>query len=220
MAIQLLLKPQVDPADSEYPFGKIRDDSNTGADDGTPVNTEVYGDFHQFFAKIINVGGITYNNQPDNAYDGFQYYDALVAVINLGIYARETVITAETWTPITLQNNWVNEGSGTYHDAEYYKDPFGVVRVRGHIKRSDASTGSGVDLNITALIYPPSKEEHFVVFTSNANYGGALPVYITISQAGILTPNPFQVPTAADPLLVLNAANDYLCLDGISFRTV
>ena len=51
MAIKLEDKTRVDAPDYDYPFGKIRD--KTESEGGTPVNTEVYGDFHQFFAKML-----------------------------------------------------------------------------------------------------------------------------------------------------------------------
>lgn len=80
MARNLALKQNTEPADAEYPFGRIR--NNPGNNTGTPVNEEVYGDFHQFFAKMFAQSGLVYNNIPDNAYDGFQYFQALLNVIN------------------------------------------------------------------------------------------------------------------------------------------
>ena len=78
MAIALQDKTNVDAPSVDYPFGKIRD----GEDSGTPVNTEVYGDFHQFFAKLLNEAGITPNGQFDNDDNGFQYVNALKQLIN------------------------------------------------------------------------------------------------------------------------------------------
>lgn len=72
-----------------YPNGRIKD--NSGADDGTPVNELVYGDLHEFFAKLMRLAGIVYNGLPDNETNGFQLVDALVAlaakndyVLNIG----------------------------------------------------------------------------------------------------------------------------------------
>lgn len=79
MARSIIGKTNTDPAGSysglSYPYGKIRDDS--GAGDGTPVNTQVYGDFHQFFAKLMADAGLAFNGQPENATNGFQYNIAL-----------------------------------------------------------------------------------------------------------------------------------------------
>lgn len=80
MAIALQNKPNVEAPGGDYPYGKIKDNPGNGT--GTPVNEVVYGDFHQFFAKMMAEAGITYNNFPDNAADGFQYFLALLKNIN------------------------------------------------------------------------------------------------------------------------------------------
>lgn len=79
MAILLQNKPNVVAPGGAYPFGNIKD--NTGANDGTPLNTLVHADFHQFFAKMLDDSGIGANGLPDNSVNGFQYYLALLAVI-------------------------------------------------------------------------------------------------------------------------------------------
>jgi len=79
MAIKLEDKPNTVAPNADYPYGNIQD--NTGSNNGTPVNTLVYADFHQFFAKMMAESGIVYNDQPDNATDGFQYWLALVEAI-------------------------------------------------------------------------------------------------------------------------------------------
>lgn len=83
MARKLEDKPNVIAPDGTYPYGRIKD--NTGANDGTPVNELVYGDFHQFFAKMAAAAGITLNGLPENLTNGFQYFDALQAVINASL---------------------------------------------------------------------------------------------------------------------------------------
>lgn len=75
MARNLALKTNVEPVDSDYPFGRIKDDDGSG--NGTPVDEAVYGDFHQFFAKLFADSKLTYNNLPDNDYSGFQFIQAL-----------------------------------------------------------------------------------------------------------------------------------------------
>ena len=74
MARNLALKTNVEPADSDYPYGKIKDDSGSG--DGTPVNELVYGDMHQFFARMFAKSGLVYNNLPDSDYSDFQFFEA------------------------------------------------------------------------------------------------------------------------------------------------
>lgn len=67
-------KTNVAPPDDDYPFGRIKD--NPGNNTGTPINEEVYGDFHQFFEKLMAEGLVTPNDLPDNDYSGFQLYEA------------------------------------------------------------------------------------------------------------------------------------------------
>ena len=86
MAIPLNAKPNVDLTNpTEYPFGRIQDD--TGSNNGTPVNTYVYGDFHQFFAALLLLGSITPNGLYESAINGYQYIQALTAYINQRIVA-------------------------------------------------------------------------------------------------------------------------------------
>lgn len=58
-----------------YPNKRIRD--NDGSNSGTPVNEPVYGDIHEFFAKLMRLTGINYNDLPDNEANGYQYIEAL-----------------------------------------------------------------------------------------------------------------------------------------------
>lgn len=75
MARSLVNKPNVEPPDSDFPYARLKDDS--GSDDGTPVDEEVYGDMHQFFEKLMAEADVTHNELPDNAYSGFQLFEAL-----------------------------------------------------------------------------------------------------------------------------------------------
>lgn len=83
---RLVNKQNVDAPDSDYPYGKIRD--NPGNATGTPVDEDVYGDFHQFMERVFdkgkdsNLGNIVANELPDNDYTGFQLFEALEGVIS------------------------------------------------------------------------------------------------------------------------------------------
>ena len=79
MAIKLEDKVNTEAPSATYPFGNIKD--NTGSNNGTPVDKNVYADFHQFFAKMMSESGIAYNGLPDNNTDGFQYWLALVEAV-------------------------------------------------------------------------------------------------------------------------------------------
>jgi hypothetical protein len=104
MAYDIVDKPNTDGPDGTYPYGNIRD--NAGAGDGTPVNTLVYADFHQFFARLMAIAGVVANGLPDNAANGFQLFVALGAYINsltATAVAAEAAIRGSADT--TLQNN-------------------------------------------------------------------------------------------------------------------
>lgn len=103
MAIKILDKPNTEGISYDYPYGNIKD--NPGDNTGTPVNKVVYADFHQFFAKMMDDAGISYNGLPDNATDGFQYWLALVEAVknNCNFYTDISASVTENSniTPIT-----------------------------------------------------------------------------------------------------------------------
>lgn len=70
-----------------YPNARIKDDAGSG--DGTPVNERVYGDHHEFFAKLMRLAGQTYNGLPDNETNGYQLIDALKAYANKNAYVYD-----------------------------------------------------------------------------------------------------------------------------------
>lgn len=88
-------KTNVQAPDSDYPYGAIK--NNTGSNNGTPVNLDTYGDFHQFFEKVFAESGLVANGLPDNATNGFQLYDAMIKAIKAN-HARVGTVTysAET----------------------------------------------------------------------------------------------------------------------------
>lgn len=124
MAIRLRSKTNVDAPDGEYPYGNIVDDD--GSENGTPVDKEVYADIHQFFARLMEyaienaVDGFDWNELPDNAYDGFQYFEALLRVAPYKVY-RALLTQSGTSAPVAtvLENTignvvWSRTGAGHY----------------------------------------------------------------------------------------------------------
>jgi hypothetical protein len=79
-------KTNVDAPDADYPYGRIRD--NPGNFTGTPINELVYGDVHQFFARLLDkqagsaMADVVPNDLPENDPNGFQFFEALERVIN------------------------------------------------------------------------------------------------------------------------------------------
>lgn len=110
MAYKLEDKPNVVAPNGTYPYGAIKD--NSGSGDGTPVNAVVYGDFHQFFARLMAIAGLVANGLPDNAVNGFQLFTALGTYISSLI---TTAVNAEAATrsaaDTALQNNINSEAS-------------------------------------------------------------------------------------------------------------
>lgn len=129
MARKLTNKTNVAAPDSVYPFGRIKDKTSTQP--GTPVNEDSYGDFHQFFEKLMAASEITANDLPDNAYNGFQLFQALKRVMNNQLYTA-----AKSTTPTPSVSNLTGATSkvrsvrvGQKIDTDIYL--FGTTSVGG-----------------------------------------------------------------------------------------
>lgn len=81
MARKILDKPNVTGSDATYPNGNIKDRVSP-TEPGTPGSVEVYGDFHQYFDRMMEKAGVTANGQPDNAVQGFQLMQALAGYVD------------------------------------------------------------------------------------------------------------------------------------------
>ena len=91
MARAIRNKTNVNPPDSDYIFGRVRDDD--GSNNGTPVDENLVGDWSQFFEKLMFDAGLPFNGLPDNAYSGFQFIQALQSLIGV----RTKVIDIGDW---------------------------------------------------------------------------------------------------------------------------
>jgi len=88
----LRTKANVVPPDSDYPFGRIKDDD--GSKNGTPVNESVCGDSFQFFEKLMLDAQLAMNGLPENVYSGFQLNQALgilfkMFAVNIGLGGKD-----------------------------------------------------------------------------------------------------------------------------------
>ncbi len=101
MARSILDLDNVDPADYDYPYGKVRDVSALGASDGTPVNEAAIGDVLQFFQKLMDEASVVPNGLPDNNYSGFQLFQALEDLLPAIKYRGNTVYTDGNNLPVT-----------------------------------------------------------------------------------------------------------------------
>lgn len=101
----------VNPADGTNPYGNIRDKSSPTATDGTPVNEAMLGDICVFFQKLLDEGNIQANNQPENAVNGFQFFDALLNLQSVTSgQPAENFIARD---PFTIQSGSPNTGAIT-----------------------------------------------------------------------------------------------------------
>ena len=76
--IKLENLPNVTAPTAEFPYGDVKD--RVGLIEGTKMNRESLSDVWQFFAKLADEGDVTPNGIVDNEYDGFQLFEALIAV--------------------------------------------------------------------------------------------------------------------------------------------
>lgn len=104
-----------------------------------------------------------------------------------------TTIAQPAWINATYQNGWVDYHA-SYHSVGYYKDPFGVVHLRGIAK--DGTNGTAIFTLPSG--YRPSKEMIFAA-ASNSAFG-----YVDIATGGAV---------------VATGSNAWFSLDGITFRT-
>jgi len=83
--ISLKNKPNVIAPTSQYPHGRLKDD--TGVGDGTPIEQLTNNDIHSFFQELMAEANLSPNEILDNEYDGFQLNTALGLLINKYILA-------------------------------------------------------------------------------------------------------------------------------------
>lgn len=92
MARDKAIQTNIDGSDlANYPNKRIR--NNDGSSNGTPVNEQVYGDIHEYFAKTMREAGIPYNNIPDNTTNEYQLFEAMVQTPSKNDYVRTAAKT-------------------------------------------------------------------------------------------------------------------------------
>lgn len=107
----------------------------------------------------------------------------------------------DDWKQVPLVNSWENFG-GEYSTAGYMKDSNGFVHLKGFIKNG-ISTRDTTLFTLPVGYRPP---EVLVIPNIASNAGAAVPFVLEILKNGSVS------------IGVINAANTWLCLDGISFR--
>lgn len=61
--------PRINPADADYPFGSIKDNTSPGANDGTPLSAVWGNDFEGFRQAAMTEAGLTPSGLPDTSQD-------------------------------------------------------------------------------------------------------------------------------------------------------
>jgi hypothetical protein len=115
-----------------------------------------------------------------------------------GVNSLGQVTALQAWQAASLQNSWANFG-GSQTPAGYWKDPFGIVHVRGLIYNG---TGGNTAFTLPAG-YRPAYNHIFPAVYYTASAGLA---HVDVSTSGTITP---QITPGL-----------WLSLDSISFRTV
>jgi hypothetical protein len=85
------------------------------------------------------------------------------------------------WKDLTLENSWVNYGSG-FATAQYYQDIFGRVWVKGVIKNGTTTAGTTI-ATLPAGFLPPEA----IIFPGVIS--GATACAITVNTNGTITGN-------------------------------
>lgn len=195
MAIKLELKTNVDPPGTYggkyYPYGKIKDDTGTG--DGTPVNTEVYGDQHQFFAKMAAEAAITFNGNPDNFTDGFQYFQAFNTLVNKPWTGSGIVFTNSG------DNVWANKGAG--HGKAHYRVQGMTCVLSGVVTNTSLSSPATSDILTLPVGARPLIDRYVMVWNTSPT---AEMIMLKIATNGKITST--------------TGSDGDIYLDGISFN--
>jgi hypothetical protein len=127
-----------------------------------------------------------------------------------GNYPNPTLAPPEAWHEVgstgepPFQNSWVNLDSSGLATAAFYKDPFGVVRLKGIVSGGTVSTAV---FTLPAGYRPPKTEDFPAV-----SFGGTSP---SIVLADVIVGDDGTVQIAVSA----GNTSSGVTLDGITFRT-
>ena len=152
--IRLVNKPNTNTATTPYPYGSLRD--NTGANDGTPVNKFVVEDLHQLAERVFAQSGLTANGLPDNATNGWQLFEALMAAVEDSI------------TP-TYSGDYTSNLSSP---LKIRKVPGRMVQFTGRVGSTagvDISAGGSATMFTLPASHRPASTKNFYGFSNVSN---------------------------------------------------
>lgn len=134
MAINKATQPNVDNSNpAAYPNAQIKDD--TGSNDGTAVAQVTMSDQFEFFAKLMRLAGLTYNDSFDNEVNGYQYVNALIALAGKNDYILSLTSSSVPATPfigvLELQTNIDILNPNEFFIGKASVDYFGETQLKG-----------------------------------------------------------------------------------------
>lgn len=101
------------------------------------------------------------------------------------------------WNDVTFTNSWANVG-GSYYNAQYTKDAWGRISLRGRIN-------TGTSGNACFTLPEHFRPNALVEFICAGEAGGSPAVaYVTIDSSGVVTPT-------------ISGASIEVSLDGLTF---
>lgn len=113
-------------------------------------------------------------------------------------------LSPQAWTGFTFLNSWANYGGGNQTGA-YFQDAFGVVHLRGLVKRTVTGFGAGVPICTLPAGYRPAATISFWVWGGTTPKGTKV-VLLTSGNVYV------EASDSAAPEAILS-------LDGITFDT-
>jgi len=137
-------KVNVKPPDSDFPFGRVKDDDGTR--NGTPFDEALVGDAMQFFEKLMFDSGLAMNNLPEQSYTGFQLNQALGLVIQQVVSAY---IPSGVYTPTAVA---ITNCTITGVNQFTYLRVGSIVHVTGSVHISGVTANVITTLSITLPI--------------------------------------------------------------------
>jgi hypothetical protein len=90
--------PRITPADDDYPYGAIKDESFPGAADGTPLKADWGNDYAGFDAAMMAAAGLTPSNSPDTALAS-QRFEALLNICGINFASIADMVASEAIGP-------------------------------------------------------------------------------------------------------------------------
>jgi len=164
-----------------YPYGDIKD-----APSGTVIDRTSNADIHQFFSKMMDESGYTFNGLPDNNTNNYQLYLALLWHTNPPWQFTGVVFEND----VPGNNEWDNAGSpySKFHYRLNGDVSNGIVSLRGVvINNSVGSPATPLIMTLPVAIRPSYKMA--VTAYEDLGGGGTLtPLQLYINTNGEITP--------------------------------